>query len=103
MPLNRSWGHGQVLASLFLIGALFTTPPMSVQAASQTLVDDGTGGMTRAVNRMVGGIVSYARWPDAAPPGGRVMCLVGTPRLSERMAPDLPGPGAVIVRRMTAA
>jgi hypothetical protein len=31
------------------------------------------------------------------------MCLVGAPRLSERMAPDLPGPGAVIVRRMTAA
>ncbi|MCA0209501.1 MAG: YfiR family protein [Proteobacteria bacterium] len=103
MPLKRSWGHGQVLASLFLIGALFTTPPMSVQAASQTLVEDGTGGMTRAVNRMVGGIVSYARWPEAAPPGGRVMCVVGAPRLSDRMAPDLPGPGAVTVRRMTAA
>jgi hypothetical protein len=102
MPLKRSWGHGQVLASLLLIGALFTTPPMTVQAASQTLVEDGAGGMTRAVNRMVGGIVSYARWPDASP-AGRVMCMVGAPRLTDHMAPDVPGPGAVTVRRMTAA
>ncbi|SEH19505.1 protein of unknown function [Sphingopyxis sp. YR583] len=103
MPLKRSWGRCRVLASLFLIGTLVTTPQMAVQAASQTIVEDSSGGMTRAVNRMVGGIVSYARWPDAAPPAGRVMCLVGTPRLSDRMAPDIPGPGSVVVRRIAAA
>ncbi|MCC5640927.1 YfiR family protein [Nostoc sp. XA010] len=92
-----------MLASLFLIGTLFATPPMSAQAASQTVVEDDAGGMTRAVNRMVGGIVSYARWPDAAPASGRIMCVVGTPRLTDRMTPDLPGPGAIIVRRTTAA
>ena len=91
-----------MLASLFLIGALSTTPQMSVQAASQTLVEDGTGGMARAVNRMVGGIVSYARWPDGSATTARVMCLVGSPRLTERMAPDVPGPGSVVVRRLTA-
>ena len=91
-----------MLASLFLIGALTTTPQMSVQAASQTIVEDGVGGMTRAVNRMVGGIVSYARWPDGSASTGRVMCLVGSPRLTDHMAPDLPGTGSVVVRRMTA-
>ncbi|WP_447757042.1 YfiR family protein [Sphingopyxis fribergensis] len=58
--------------------------------------------MTRAVNRMVGGIVSYARWPNAPAPTGRVMCMVGTPRLTDRMAPDVPGTGSVVVRRLTA-
>ncbi|MBJ7502079.1 MAG: YfiR family protein [Sphingopyxis sp.] len=92
-----------MLASLFLIGALVTTPQMAVQAAGQTIVEDGAGGMTRAVNRMVGGIVSYARWPDGSSATTRVMCLVGTPRLSDRMTPDVPGPGSVAVRRMNAA
>lgn len=79
------------------------TPQMAVQAAGQTVVADGSGGLTRAVNRMVGGIVSYARWPDGSSATPRVMCLVGTPRLSDRMAPDVPGPGSVAVRRMNAA
>ncbi len=91
-----------MLASLFLIGALFTAPQMSVQAASQTIVEDGGDGMPRAVNRIVGGIVSYARWPDESAGAVRVMCLVGTPRLTDRMAPDVPGTGSVIVRRATA-
>ncbi|MDO9361756.1 MAG: YfiR family protein [Sphingopyxis sp.] len=91
-----------MLASLFLIGSLFTTPQMSVQAASQTVVEDGSGGMTRAVNRMVGGIVSYARWPDRSAASSRVMCLVGTPRLTDRMSPNGPGPGSITVRRTSA-
>lgn len=91
-----------MLASLFLIGASLTTPQMSVQAASQTIVEDSDDGMTRAVNRMVGGIVSYARWPDGAADSRRVMCVIGTPRLSNRMAPDVPGAGSVLVRRLSA-
>lgn len=92
-----------MLASLFLIGASLTTPQMSVQAASQTIVEDSDDGMTRAVNRMVGGIVSYARWPDGSSNSARVMCVIGTPRLTNRMAPDIPGAGSVTVRRMNAA
>ncbi|WP_332816837.1 YfiR family protein [Sphingopyxis sp.] len=91
-----------MLASLFLIGASFTTPQMSVQAASQTIVEDSADGMARAVNRMVGGIVSYARWPGGAAGSVRVMCLIGAPRLTDRMAPVVPGAGSVMVRRMSA-
>jgi hypothetical protein len=85
-----------------LIGALVTTSQMSVQAASQTAVEGGSGGMTRAVNRMVGGIVTYARWPDEPAATGRTMCVVGAPRLSDRMAPDVPRPGSITVRWVTA-
>ncbi len=92
-----------VLASLFLIGALTSTPQMSVQAASQTIIEDGADGMTRAVNRMVGGIITYARWPGT-PQNSRTICLVGTPQLTERVAPSVPGNDpAIAVRRMTAA
>ncbi len=93
----------RVLASLFLIGALFSTPQMSVQAASQTIVDDGADGLSRAVNRMLGGIVSYVRWPGAEE-RSRTLCLVGAPRLTDRIAPGVPGRGpAIAVRRLTAA
>ena len=96
-------GRYKVLATLFLIGASLTTPPMSVQAASQTINEDSADGIARVVNRMVGGIVSYVRWPDGAADSARVMCVVGTPRLTSRMAPDVPGPGSVTVRHLTAA
>ncbi len=91
-----------MLASLFLIGASLTTPQMSVQAASQTIVESSDDGMARAVNRMVGGIVSYARWPDGSADTTRVMCVIGSPRLTNRMAPDVPGAGSVVVRRLSA-
>lgn len=92
-----------MLASLFLIGTLVTTPQMSVQAASQTAIEDGSGGMTRTVNRMIGGIVSYARWPNESAAVSRTMCVVGAPRLTDRLAPDVPGAGTVVVRRVTVA
>lgn len=92
-----------MLASIFLIGAVFATPQMSVQAASQTIVEDGSDGMARAVNRMIGGIITYVRWPDGRSGGARTLCLVGTPRLTDRVAPDVPGGRSVTVRRTTAA
>jgi hypothetical protein len=92
-----------VLASLFLIGALSTTPQMSVQAASQTIVEDESGGVSGAVNRMLGGIVSYVRWPAPVEPV-KTLCVVGGPRLTDRIAPDVPGRGpAIAVRRTTVA
>jgi len=92
-----------VLASLFLIGALVTTPQMSVQAASQSVVEGSAGGIARAVNRMIGGIASYARWPDGSPAANRLMCVVGAPRLAPRMAPDTPGRGSISVCLTTVA
>lgn len=92
-----------MLASLFLIGAFVTTPQMSVQAASQAIVEDGADGMTRTVNRMLGGIVSYVRWPGDHPAGARVMCVVGTPRLTDRLQPTMPGGAPVAVRRTSAS
>ena len=92
-----------MLASLFLIGALSTTPQMSVQAASQTIVDTETGGVPGAINRTLGGIISYVRWP-APIESGKTFCVVGAPRLTDRIAPDPPGRGpAVAVRRTTVA
>ncbi|MBA3941730.1 MAG: DUF4154 domain-containing protein [Sphingopyxis sp.] len=91
-----------MLASLFLIGATLVPPQMTVQAANQTLVDE-SGGTGAAVNRMLGGIIGYARWPDGQRGGTRTMCLVGTPRTTDRIAPVVPGGPAVIVRRTTAA
>lgn len=92
-----------MLASLLLIGAFVTTPQMSAQTASQAIVDDGVDGMARATNRMTGGIISYARWPDGQRTAARTLCVVGTPRLTERIAPIIPGGPAVTVRRMSAA
>lgn len=96
-------GRCKVLVSLFLIGASMTTPQMSVQTASQTIVEDSSDGMARAVNRMTGGIISYARWPNHTADSARTMCVIGTPRLTNRLVPDVPGSGTVLVRRMGAA
>lgn len=85
-----------MLVSLFLIGSSLTTPQMAIQAASQTIVEDSPGGLTRGVNRILGGIVSYSRWPSPAP---REICVVGAPRLTDRIAPTIPGGRAMTVRR----
>ncbi len=92
-----------VLASLFLIGSSLTTPQMAVEVASQTIVENSAEGITRGVNRILGGIISYARWPAASPTAPRNLCLVGAPRLADRIAPVVPGSQAVTVRRTTAA
>lgn len=100
-------GVVEVLASLFLFGAAWPVPEMTAQAASaatQTLIENDADGLTRAANRMLGGIIAYVRWPDAPPGAPRTLCLAGTPRLTERIAPDMPGGGPVItVRRAGAA
>ena len=73
---------------------------MSVQAASQAIVEDSADGRARAVNRMLGGIISYARWPGERANAARTMCLVGTPQMTNRIAPAGP---TISVLRMTAA
>ena len=95
-----------MLASLFLIGAAWPLPQMTAQAASaasQTIVEDDPGGPTRAVNRMLGGIISYVRWPDGRRDTPRTLCVAGVPRLAERVAPIVPGGPVVMVRHAQAA
>lgn len=89
-----------MLVSLFLIGSSLTTPQMAIQAASQTIVEDSPDGLARGVNRILGGIISYARWPSPAP---RTVCVVGAPRLTDRIAPGVPGGRAMTVRRTSLA
>lgn len=91
-----------MLASLLLIGALHSTPQMTVQAASQSLIEDGPTGISRAVNRMIGGIVGYARWPGVAPSATRSLCIIGQPRLAVPMPQRLPGGYHVRTQRMSA-
>lgn len=92
-----------VLVSLLLIGSSLTAPQMAVQAASQTIVENSAEGITNGVNRIIGGIISYARWPASSPAAPHGLCLVGAPRLTDRIGPVLPGGRTVAVRRATAA
>jgi hypothetical protein len=90
-----------VFVSLFLFGSSLSSPVVAIEAASQTVIEDGAEGMTRGVNRMLGGIISYARWPGEAPGTPRTMCLVGEPHLSHRIAPTIAGGPVISVRRTT--
>lgn len=72
---------------------------MAIEAASQTVVESGANGMADGVNRIVGGIVSYARWPNAKPGAPRHLCVVGAPRLTDDIAPDQPGGTIISVHR----
>lgn len=45
----------------------------------------------RAADRLIGGIISYVRWPDTRPVSRRQICVVGVPQLSANLHPLLPG------------
>jgi len=92
-----------LLVSLFLMGSSFAAPQLAIQSASQTIVEGGADGTTRGVNRVLGGIISYAKWPGERPGAARTMCIVGDPRLTDRIAPAVAGGPTISVRRMTAA
>ena len=92
-----------MLASLFLIGATWSLPQMTAQAANQTIVEDDPGALTRATNRMLGGIISYVRWPGGRQAAPRMICVAGTPRLTERIAPVVPGGPPITVRHAATA
>lgn len=92
-----------MLVSLFLMGSSFAAPQLAIQSASQTIVEGGADGTTRGVNRVLGGIISYAKWPGGRPGSARTMCIVGDPRLTDRIAPAVAGGPTISVRRTTAA
>lgn len=72
-----------------------------MEAANQTIVESNPAGVTAGVNRIVGGIISYARWPDDPPRAPRTMCVAGTPQLTDRLAPAVPGGQTITVRRLS--
>ncbi|MDZ3830300.1 MAG: YfiR family protein [Sphingopyxis sp.] len=76
---------------------------MTVQVASQSLVEGGARGIAHTANRMIGGIISYARWPDDPSPAPRTLCVIGQPKLADPIAPEMPGRGKLVVRRTAAA
>lgn len=92
-----------MLVSLFLMGSSFAAPQLAIQSASQTIVEGGADGTTRGVNRVLGGIISYATWPGERPGAARTMCIAGDPGLTDRIAPTVAGGPAISVRRLTAA
>lgn len=51
--------------------------------------------LKRAADRLIGGIISYVRWPDARPVTERHICVVGTPALTDSLSPALPGSAAM--------
>lgn len=46
---------------------------------------------SHTANRLIGGIISYARWPDNRAGSVKNLCVVGTPRFTHPVAPLLPG------------
>lgn len=90
-----------MLISLLLIGSTLMTPPMAIEIANHTIVDDGTGSIAHGVNRILGGIISYVRWPAESRPLN--ICLVGNPHLTDHIAPAVPGRYVIAVRRTTTA
>ncbi|MCC2601730.1 YfiR family protein [Sphingopyxis yananensis] len=63
--------------------------PHALHAAST--VQDGGATTNRAADRLIGGILSYVRWPDLRPLASRKICVVGVPKLSSNLRPLLPG------------
>ena len=62
-----------------------TAPQLAMQAAAQTVVDDSPGGMALAVNRMLGGIVTYADLYATQPFGNSLVTMQLTGGQIERM------------------
>lgn len=74
-----------------MAGTLASAPPMATPAAAQTLIDPESGGAAGAVNRLVGGIISYVRWPGLARGAALNSCTIGTPALTDAVRPAVPG------------
>lgn len=82
---------GSVLLAFWIAGTLALAPPMATPAAAQTLIDPQSGGTAGAVDRLVGGIISYVRWPGIGRGTGLATCTVGQPALTSALGPKVPG------------
>ncbi len=95
--------QGLVLRT-FLFLMMLLPPTLSAPAHAtpigflQTPVPEGATGRNLAVARVVGGILSYARWPTDA--GTLRLCVAGAPRFAGNLAamPSRPGHRTEILR-----
>lgn len=76
-----------MLASLLWISTLATAPDFTTTAASQMIITDSEGGLKASVGEMVGGIMSYVRWPTKTGSDQPQLCVVGPPRLTSDIVP----------------
>jgi hypothetical protein len=76
---------------LLLLPALPAPASATPIAFLQTPVPDGADGPGQAVARVVGGILSYTRWP--VEPGTLRLCIAGAPRFAGGLAAMPAGPG----------
>jgi hypothetical protein len=75
-----------IIAAVITVVGIASSPLM---AAMHNVVDatyaPNVGGTAQTSGRLIGGIMSYARWPNSAPTQPHVMCVIGTPRFSAPM------------------
>jgi YfiR/HmsC-like len=83
-----------VIAALVIATGIAATAPAAVPTAAQTIVDERSGGEAGAVSRLVGGIISYVRWPGGGQPRRLLVCTIGRPALIPMLQPEIPGQSA---------
>lgn len=82
---------------LSLIPIMLSGPAAILMALQYPLHQAQLHGPSGA-NRLVGGIISFARWPDrGGDPENRTLCVMGTPQL---MAPVAPIVGGKVLTRI---
>lgn len=64
---------------------------MVTPASTQTIADEQGGGLNGAVNRLLGGFISFSRWPARARDNAVSLCTVGQPALANELRPAVPG------------
>lgn len=67
-----------------LIASLLSTSPIPTGFTVRTRTAAGPDQQARAVARMVGGIISYTRWPGEPAPATR-LCVMGKARFAGRL------------------
>lgn len=73
-----------MLTPIALIAYLFSTLPTAAGFPVRTRIAPGPDQQARAVARMVGGIISYTRWPDE-PVAATRLCVMGKARFAGRL------------------
>jgi YfiR/HmsC-like len=87
-----------LLAWLFMAGSLATASP-SATLAAQSIIDSRAGSIGGTVDRLLGGLISYFRWPHLAPGAPLNVCTVGSPALTIAARPTPPGGTPAITHR----
>ncbi|WCM28347.1 YfiR family protein [Sphingomonas sp. QA11] len=91
----RDGGLAAMMVPFALAWSLLATLPTNVGFPLRTRVTPGPDQPARAVARMVGGIISYTRWPGDAAAAMR-LCVIGKTRFADRLGEASPVAGRPI-------